>query len=157
MRAADLAAVEAAWHAEAGEILTGLKDWRFQHPRASLAQIEAAVDERLAGLRARLVERLALASRAADLSGRPARERARCADCGAELRPRGKKTRAVLTQGGQELRLERDYAVCPACGAGLFPPGRRAGAAGGAAVAAVARGAGAAGGLDAVRPGGGRA
>ncbi len=123
MRAEDLDAVEATWHAETEAVLTGMKEWRLQHPRATLAEIEAAVDERLAPVRARMVERMALASRVTDVAGRPAGERARCPDCGAELRPRGKKTRVVVTQGGAELRLERDYAVCPACGSGLFPPG----------------------------------
>jgi uncharacterized protein with PIN domain len=123
VRADDEAATEAAWHAEAEAVLTGMTEWRRQHPRATLAEIEAAVDERLAPVRARMVERLALASRAADLAGKPPGERARCPGCGAELRPRGKKTRTVVTQGGRELALERDWAVCPSCGAGLFPPG----------------------------------
>jgi hypothetical protein len=122
----ELKAVGAGWHAAAEEVLLGLTEWRLAHPTATLAEIEAAVDERLAGARARLVERLALASRAADLAGKPPGERARCPSCGAELRPRGKKTRAVVTQGGHELRLARDYGACPSCGAGVFPPGRRA-------------------------------
>ena len=123
MRAEDVAAVEAAWHAETEAVLTGLTEWRLQHPTATLAEIEAAVDERLGPVRARMVERVALASRAADLAGKPVGERARCPGCGAELKPRGKKRRTVGTQGGQELALERDWAVCPSCGAGLFPPG----------------------------------
>ncbi|HEV8636292.1 MAG TPA: hypothetical protein VG370_18880 [Chloroflexota bacterium] len=122
MRPEDLDELEAVRHAETEAVLTGMKEWRLQHPTATLAEMEAAVDERLAPVRARMLERLALASRAADLAGRPAGERARCPDCGQELRPRGKKTRTVVTQGGQELRLERDYAVCPACGAAVFPP-----------------------------------
>ena len=123
MRAEDLDAVEAAWHAETEAVPTGMTEWRRRHPRATLAEIEAAVDELLAPVRARMVERLALASRVAEVAGRPVGERARCPDCGKELKPRGKKTRVVVTQGGQELRLERDDAVCPSCGTGLFPPG----------------------------------
>lgn len=123
MQAEDLAGVEAAWHAETEAVLTGLKEWRLAHPHATFTEIEAAVDERLAGVRARMVEKMALASQSADLAGRATRERARCASCGQELRPRGKKTRTVVTQGGQAVRLERDYAVCPSCGTGLFPPG----------------------------------
>jgi hypothetical protein len=122
MRAEDRAAIEAAWQEEAEVVLSGLKEWRLQHPRATLAEIEAAVDEGLAPMRARMVERMTLASRAADIAGRPVGERSRCPTCGAELQPRGKKTRTVVTQGGQELRLERDYGVCPACTAGFFPP-----------------------------------
>lgn len=122
MGSEEIAAIEAGWHGETEAVLSGLKEWRLQHPRATLAEIEAAVDEGLAPMRARMVERMTLASQARDIAGRPVGERARCPRCGAELRPRGKKTRTVVTQGGQELRLERDYGVCPACEAGLFPP-----------------------------------
>lgn len=122
MRAEALEAVEAGWHEETEAVLSGMKEWRLQHPKATLAEIEAAVDERLAPMRARMVERMTLASEAADIAGRPVGERARCPKCGAELRPRGKKTRRLVTQGGQELRLERDYGECPACSAGFFPP-----------------------------------
>ena len=123
MRAEDVDGVEGAWHAEAEAVLSGLTEWRLAQPHATFTEIEAAVDERLGAVRARMVERLALAAGAADLGGRPAGERARCPDCGAELRPRGKKARTVVTQGGRTVRLEREYAACPACGRGLFPPG----------------------------------
>jgi len=49
--------------------------------------------------------------------------KARCPRCGGPLRPRGKKSRTVVTQGGQAVRLAREWAVCPSCGTGLFPPG----------------------------------
>jgi ribosomal protein S27AE len=113
----------AGWRAEAEAVMAGLEDWRTAHPTATFAQIETALDERLAGLRARLLEDLALASRAADVAAAPVGERPRCPRCGAELAPRGRHARAVLTQRGKAVRLRRDYAVCPSCGTGLFPPG----------------------------------
>ncbi|HEV8636032.1 MAG TPA: hypothetical protein VG370_17545 [Chloroflexota bacterium] len=117
---------EERWHQETAEILTGMKDWRVQHPTATFREIEAALDERLAGMRARMLAELALASRAADQSGQAPEGRARCPACGARLEPRGTHRRTVLTDRGREVRLDRDYAVCPSCGTGLFPPGRRA-------------------------------
>ncbi len=108
---------------EIAEAVSGLWDWRAQHPRAMFAEIEAAVDERFNAARARVLGELAQLSGAADLAGRPARERARCPDCGGRLRPQGKRRRTVVTQGAQEVPLERDYALCPACGRGVFPPG----------------------------------
>jgi uncharacterized protein with PIN domain len=110
------------WEALIAEVTMGLRAWRAAHPRATFREIEAALDERLDALRARMLADLALASAAADLSGEPAVHRARCPDCGGRLAPRGKKERGVLTRGGQEVRLARDWATCPACGAGLFPP-----------------------------------
>ena len=123
MQAEDLTGVEAAWHAETEAVLTGLKEWRLAHPHATFTEIEAAVDAGLAGVRARMVEKMALAAEASDLGGRAEAERARCPRCGGPLRPRGKKSRTVVTQGGQAVRLAREWAVCPSCGTGLFPPG----------------------------------
>lgn len=108
---------------EIAEAVAGLRDWRAQHPRATFAEIEAAVDERFNAARARVLGELAQLSEAADLAGRPVRARARCPDCGGRLAPRGKRRRAVVTQGAKEVVLERDYALCPACGRGVFPPG----------------------------------
>ena len=117
---------EARWQREVAEILAGVKEWRLAHPTAAFVEIEAALDARWAAARAGLLGDLALASRAADLAGRPTGERARCPACGTELAPRGAHARSVLTTGGEAVRLEREDAACPACGAGLFPPGRRA-------------------------------
>jgi hypothetical protein len=116
-----LEAVEAAWRGEAEAVISGMKEWRAQHPRATFSEIERALDERLDGMRARLLEDLALASAASDLS-EPA-ERPRCPACGAELRARGAHERGVVTRGDRVVRLRRRYAACPSCRGGRFPPG----------------------------------
>jgi hypothetical protein len=113
----------ALWQAMTEEVISGVAEWRVQHPRATLREIEQAVDERLAGVRARLVEDAVLRSRQADLTALPVAERPVCADCGAVLEARGKQTRRVTTRHNREICLERSYAVCPRCGGGLFPPG----------------------------------
>jgi hypothetical protein len=41
-----------------------MKEWRIQRPKATLKEIEIALDERLGRLRARLIEDMALASSA---------------------------------------------------------------------------------------------
>ncbi len=43
------------WEALSHEILTGMREWRLQHPKATLPEIEAVLDERLARLRARML------------------------------------------------------------------------------------------------------
>jgi hypothetical protein len=96
-----------------------MRAWRRAHPQASFAEIEAAVEERLAAVRARLVAEAAGASAAADAEAQPAC----CPECGAVLQLRGQHTRAVTVRGGEAVRLARHYGVCLACGAGLFPPG----------------------------------
>jgi len=115
--------VEAHWQREAEAVWSGLKEWRLQHPRATFRELEAAVDTRLNGMRARLLEDLALASRAAEVGSQPAAEPLLCPRCRVRLAPRGRHARQVVVHGGQAVRLARDYAVCPACGSGLFPPG----------------------------------
>jgi hypothetical protein len=104
------------------EVLVGMKDWRVQHPKATLQEIEEALDERLGRLRARMLEDGALASRASDWKDAEAEERPKCPLCGQPLVARGKKTRRLQTQGGQEVALKRSYGVCPTCQSGLFPP-----------------------------------
>jgi hypothetical protein len=116
-------AFDQRWNALAADVMLGMKDWRVAHPRATLREIEAALDERLARMRARLLEDLALASTAADWEGAPASEHPVCPDCGQPLERESKHVRQVQTQGGQALALERRYGTCSACGAGLFPPG----------------------------------
>ncbi len=42
------------------DIFTGMRDWRLQHPNATLTEIERALDECWHRLRARMLEDLAL-------------------------------------------------------------------------------------------------
>lgn len=102
-----------------------MKEWRLQHPSATFTEIETVLDAQLGALRTRLLEDLALASRAADLRDKQAGCPPRCPRCGGRLEAKGKQHRQVQVHGGQTVDLERDYTVCttPACRAGLFPPG----------------------------------
>jgi hypothetical protein len=111
------------WPQEAEAILTGFKEWRLQHPRATLSEIEAALDERLDLARARMLEEAALASPVADLAAVPEAERPRCGECGGAPEARGRRARELTVRGARTVRLRRSYGVCSACGAGVFPPG----------------------------------
>ena len=117
------AGLDERWEALIAEVTTGLRAWRAAHPRATFREIEAALDERLDRARARMLEEAALTSPAADLAGQPAAERPRCPNCSGAVQARGQQERAVTVQGDQTVRLRRSYAVCTACGAGVFPPG----------------------------------
>jgi YgiT-type zinc finger domain-containing protein len=120
----DEEAFERKWTALSEEVRCGMADWRAQHPRATLTEIEVELDARLAQMRARLLERVAQQSQAAAWSGQSLETAAPlCPHCGAALEPRGRKTRRLKTHGGQEVALHREYGVCPKCGQGLFPPG----------------------------------
>jgi hypothetical protein len=107
----------ATWAVQIEEVVTGLRDWRSAHPHATFTEIEAAIDDRLTALRARMIEEAALA---AAVTGPvpPA-----CVACGGPLHPRGQHTRQVRVQGDQPVQLHRPYLVCSRCDRGLFPPG----------------------------------
>lgn len=110
------------WNQLAQDVMSGMKEWRLQHPTATLREIEAALDERLGKMRARMLEDAALASAVADLGQVAEAERPTCPACGHVLTARGQQTREITTHFDQALQLKRSYAVCPQCGAGLFPP-----------------------------------
>ena len=108
------------WQEQAEEAMAAVAQWRVAHPKATLAEIEHAVDERLNRLRARLIEQSAQASAAA---GSEASQGLVCQECGQPLQARGKARRTWQTQGGQQVEVERTYVTCPQCGGGFFPPG----------------------------------
>jgi predicted RNA-binding Zn-ribbon protein involved in translation (DUF1610 family) len=114
---------DARWDELAAEVLSGMKEWRLQHPKATFREIEQALDERLAKMRVRMLQDAALASAAADLQSAPEAERPVCPECGARLEGRGTAVRRLTTQHNLTVDLTRSYGVCPHCGAGLFPPG----------------------------------
>ncbi len=111
------------WPVTAADVFTGLADGRAAHPRATLQEIERTLDERLALLRVRMLEDLALASKHADVQALPVEERPSCPACGTRVEARGAKTRRLTTTYERQITLTRSYAVCPSCGTGLFPPG----------------------------------
>ncbi len=114
---------DAKWDELAEEVMSGMKEWRLQHPRATFREIEQALDERLAKMRARMLQDAALASAAADIKAAVEAERPVCPQCGARLEGRGTAVRRLTTQHNQTVALTRSYGVCPQCGAGFFPPG----------------------------------
>lgn len=111
---------DSQWQKLVDDILSGMKEWRKQHPKATFAEIERETMRRTAELQARLAEDLAQASEAADWAEGEAPD---CPECGAKMHKRGRQMRHLQGPGGQEVNLNRAYAVCPQCGAELFPPG----------------------------------
>jgi predicted RNA-binding Zn-ribbon protein involved in translation (DUF1610 family) len=111
------------WPEMAEQVMSGMKEWRLQHPKATLTEIERALDERLGRMRVRMLEDAAMASAAADIREAQEAERPECPYCGTKLRGRGKQARRLSSQDEQMLILERSYGECPSCGLGVFPPG----------------------------------
>jgi hypothetical protein len=102
--------------------LTGMREWRLSHPKATLREIEVALDQHLSRLRARMLQDVALQSVAADCKVAASPDRPTCHLCGTPLILRGKHARQLKTHAGQQITLERSYGLCPTCKKGLFPP-----------------------------------
>ena len=141
---------ESQWRELAEGVITGITEWRRHHSQATLAEIETALDARLAKLRAQMLQDTALATAATQWREAPTSERPPCPACGTALVSRGRGRRHLETHGGVEITLERRYGVCPACQTGLFPPGSGTGAAAGPSDPPPARATDPPGELDAV-------
>lgn len=96
------------------EAKPALAAWRAAHPRATMREIEDAVEEQVAKLRAEFLAEVAQQSEA--------EVDAQCEGCGSKLAARGRRTRRLRANGGEPIVLERSYAVCPVCKLGVFPP-----------------------------------
>jgi hypothetical protein len=114
---------DAQWRTAAEEAITGMKQWRLEHPQATLEEIEAALDARLSGLRAQMLQDTAQASAAAEWTQAPPAERPRCPDCQVALISRGQEVRRLVTEGDRPLELARSQGTCPRCRRAFFPSG----------------------------------
>lgn len=114
---------DARWQALSEKVLSEVKGWRLEHPRATFSEMETALDEQLDRLRAQMLEDMALASDVADLKLMPPEKRPTCPDCDKPLGARGKQERHLQTEGDQQITLRRSYGVCPTCKVGFFPSG----------------------------------
>jgi len=86
----------------------GMKGWREQHPKATLQELETALDQRLAAVRAQVLAELAQASKATSFQGRPAAERPTCPACRIPLQARGRHRRKLRLQGNVPVEVSRE-------------------------------------------------
>ena len=104
------------------EIVTGMKEWRAAHPKASLREIEQEARKRVSRLEVYLIEESAMENPSRDWTGQASEHRPSCPHCGEPLVARGKHVRTLQATAGREVRLERTYGTCPRCQTGFFPP-----------------------------------
>src|SRR5947209_6080463 len=71
---------KAQWEQLAREVLSGMKEWQSQHPKATFAEIEEAIEEQVAKMRARMLEEV-VQWRAVEAGEE--RPQMRCNACGA--------------------------------------------------------------------------
>lgn len=95
-----------------------IRQWRDVNPRATLTEIEEAVEKELAELREAVVESL-VQEREESEQGTPL-----CPHCQSKMVKNGKKKRRLKTKEGKSITLERQQMRCLTCGMTLFPPGQ---------------------------------
>jgi predicted RNA-binding Zn-ribbon protein involved in translation (DUF1610 family) len=91
-----------------------LREWRRAHPNATLREMEGAVEEQIAAMRAGMLQEIAT-DREETIQ--------LCPQCGRRMHRRGERTRDLEVPGGRPVELARSYYTCPHCELGLFPPG----------------------------------
>lgn len=98
------------------ELVRKLSQWHQANPRATLTEIEEAVEAELAIVRKQLVEELAqektVEQKVPD-----------CPQCGQKMVKNGHRERQLKSKEGQTIQLKRQQWRCLNCGATLFPPG----------------------------------
>ena len=102
------------------EIMSGMREWRQGHGQATLREIEGELEERIAELRVSVMEEMVARSGRVDWAEGAG---PLCPECGQAMRRRGAAKRVLTNGDGKQIVLRRQYASCPACGVGFFPPG----------------------------------
>ena len=107
------------WHDRFEEVEAKIRAWQQTKPRATLTEIEEAVEEELARLQRQLVEGLAGEMESKETEGKEYR----CPACQTLMHRNGKKKRRIRSKEDQVIELNREQVRCPECGMTLFPPG----------------------------------
>lgn len=99
------------------EVIKRIQQWNKDNPKATLTEIEEAVDAELSRLRRQIVEEIT--------GGRSevGEETLVCPNCETTMVKNGKKKRELRSKGGEKLTLKRQQMRCLECGMTLFPPG----------------------------------
>ena len=103
----------------------GMTQWRKEHPKATWAEIEAAVDERINQLRAQMIQDVVQMGKTEDWSQQPEEERPRCATCGKPLSARGEQTRFAPNDGRGSGQADAHVWHLPPVWGRLFSPWMR--------------------------------
>lgn len=102
---------------QSDKLIRKMRQWREVNPKATLTEIEEAVEAELAQLRKQLVEAMIQEGAAGP------QEDPGCPQCGQKMVKNGQRQRKLKGKEGQTIELDRQQWRCLSCGATLFPPG----------------------------------
>ena len=93
-----------------------LKQWRQKKGKATLTEIEEAIDRELSKVRRAMIEEMIQ-------EGMKEPEGYTCPECGQPMVKNGSKERKLRSKEGEEIKLTRQQMRCLNCEMTLFPPG----------------------------------
>lgn len=114
---------EDRWQESFSEASNEVSQWRKKHRKATFTDIENNVDEKLAKIRAEMIQDLVAESELKDFKGMPKAERPKCPVCGRTLASNGQQSREVVTTHEQVVQVVRSKGYCRKCRVSYFPPG----------------------------------
>ncbi len=82
-------------------IITGMREWRACHPKATMREIEIEARQRVSRLEAHLIEESALQGPANQWADKPPEERPSCSNCGEALVARGRAEAPAASHQGK--------------------------------------------------------
>lgn len=100
-----------------------VSQWRKKQPKATFNDIENQVDEKLARIRADMIQDLVAVSELTDFKRLPPNKRPKCPVCGKPLASNGQQKRQLVTSHEQVVELARSKGYCAHCRVSYFPPG----------------------------------
>ena len=110
---------DAQWEQLAEEVMSGMKEWRLQHPRQACVRSSGA--GRAFGKNAGTYVQDAVLAQCGGYQGGTGGRTASVRECGGELAERTQAVRHLVTQHNQTLEFERSYGVCPHAEQAFFP------------------------------------
>ena len=113
---------EDKWQDSFRETSKEIGQWRKKHPKATFSEIENNVDEKLAKIRADMIQDLLKESELQDFKTLPQGKRPKCPVCGQTLASNGQQSRKLVTKHEQIIEVERSKGYCKTCQVSYFPP-----------------------------------
>lgn len=112
---------DVAWLSKSAMILSDVKEWRKAHPKATFVEIEEEVHRRMMQLEAHVLRDAAQESSSREWGKKRNEKVPHCPTCQLPLQARGKHSRTLQGNGGEQVTLTRTYGTCPKCGESFFP------------------------------------
>ena len=93
-----------------------IEEWQTENPKATLSEMERAVDTEMNKLRSQIMKRLV------EEQERQEEEEQLCPNCGRKMGKNGRRKRQLKTKGDERIEFERQQFHCSGCGMTHFPP-----------------------------------